>query len=101
VRIETGPGVVEHIQANGGQLFVWTIDMVYGFGFEQVFTLEASTASPGAERTFVRFAAEGFDLFLDAGDRGAPNSVVLRLTGRHRKTVRAYWDGHSFARREA
>ncbi len=94
--------VVEYVRASGGQVFVWPIGMVYGYGFDQVFTLEASTESPGADREFVTFRGEDFDVHYDAGDRGTPDEIHLRLSGRRRPVLRAYWNGHSFSQgREA
>ncbi|MDH4113132.1 MAG: hypothetical protein OEV60_10725 [Actinomycetota bacterium] len=99
MKIVATDDVVEHVRARGGQVFVWPVDMVYGFGFERVFTLEASTDSPGAEREFVTFRGEAFVVHYDPGDRGTPEEIHLRLTGRRRPALRAYWDGHSFSQR--
>ena len=61
-----------------------------------MFVLEASTESPGADRTFQRFEGEGIELLLDAGPRELPDSVHLDLSGVFRKRLRATWNGHSF-----
>ncbi len=103
MRIGASPDVVEHIRANGGQVFVWTVGLVYGYGFEHVFTLEASTSSPGPDHEFLMFRGEGFDVLYDPGGRGTPAEILLKLSGRRKgkRLLRAYWEGHSFSTDEA
>lgn len=96
MRIVASPEAVEFVRSRGGTVFVWTLPMRYGYGFQNVFALEASTDSPGPEREFVRFRGAGIDLLLDAGAHEAPESIHLAVVGRFRKRVRAYWNGNSF-----
>ena len=49
-RLVATPEVVEFIRRNGGQIYVWTMTMAYGYGRDNIFVLEASVESPGAER---------------------------------------------------
>ena len=97
MRIVASPEVIEHVRAAGGQVFVWTITMAYGYGSGNVFSLEASTESPGPEREFLRFGGEGIEVLYDPGERGTPEALHLALVGRFRKRVAAYWNGNSFA----
>jgi len=97
MKIVANPEVVEYIRRNGGQIFVWTGTMEDGDGRGNVFVLEASIDSPGAEREFLRFGGEGIEVLFDPGTRGTPASLHLSLQGRVRKRVAAYWNGHNFA----
>lgn len=85
---------VELVRAQGGVLYVWTMPMEYGY--HPVFVLEASLESPGADRTFQRFAGEGIELLLDAGSHDLPEAVHLDVSGVLRKRIRATWNGNSF-----
>lgn len=67
------------------------------YGYDPVFTLEASTESPGTSFRFQRFGVEDIDVLLDTAGRQLPESVYLDLRGVLRKRVRAYWNGHSFS----
>ena len=75
-------------------MFVWIVSMAYGY--RPVFTLEASTDSPGVSFRFQRFGVEDIDVLLDTSGRELPESVHLDLRGVFRRRVRAYWNGHSF-----
>ncbi len=97
MRIVATPEVIEHVRATGGQVFVWTMTMAYGYGANNVFVLEASTESPGPEREFLRFGGEGIEVLYDPGERGTPEEMHLALVGHFRKRVAAYWNGNSFA----
>ena len=94
MRIVATPEAVGYVRERGGVLYVWAMPMEYGY--HPVFVLEASTESPGADRTFQRFEGEGIELLLDAGPRELPDSVHLDLSGVFRKRLRATWNGHSF-----
>jgi hypothetical protein len=96
VRVIASPEAVEFIRDRGGQLFVWPVTMEYGYG-RDVFVLEASTDSPGAERPFRRFAGTDFDVLLDTGEREPPEELHVDVKGWRRRTVRAYWNRQSFA----
>jgi hypothetical protein len=97
MRIVASPDVVEFVRAKGGRVFVWTVSMVYGFGFRGVFSLEASTESPGPEREFLRFGGDGIEVLYDPGAHGTPDELHLQLKGRTRKRVAAYFNGHNYA----
>ncbi|MEO8422518.1 MAG: hypothetical protein ABI595_01245 [Actinomycetota bacterium] len=97
MRVVATPEVVEFIRESGGQIFVWTVTMEYGYARGTVFVLEASVDSPGAEREFLRFGGEGIEVLYDPGERGTPDALHLALRGRVRKRVVALWNGHSFA----
>lgn len=97
MKVVAGTDVVEFIRRSGGQIFVWTVTMDYGYGRGNVFALEASVDSPGADREFLRFGGEGIEVLYDPGERGTPDELHLALRGRLRKRVAAYWNGHNFA----
>lgn len=88
------PAAVEFIRERGGQVFVWAISMAYGY--QPVFSLEASTDSPGADHEFERFRVGEIELLLDTDGRELPESVHLDVRGRFRRGLRAYWNGRSF-----
>jgi hypothetical protein len=98
VKVVASPEAVTFVRDRGGRLFVWPLAMNVASGGAVVFALEASTESPGAEREFVRFAGEGFELLLDTTEHGAPDELHLAVKGWGRKRIRAYWNGHSFGR---
>lgn len=98
MRILATPEAVEHIRARGGQVFVWTVSMAYGY--QPVFSLEASTDSPGTTHRFARFEVGDIAVLLDTEGRELPESVHLDIKGRFRRSLRAYWNGHSFAEGE-
>ena len=97
MKIVASPEVIEFVRARGGRVFVWTMAMRYAHGFQNVFVLEASTESPGAEREFVRFEGRGIHVLYDPGAHGTPDEIHLAVVGRLRKRLRAYWNGNSFA----
>lgn len=94
VRIVATPEAVDFVRSRGGLLYVWTMEMEYGY--HPVFVLEASMDSPGVDRDFHRFEGEGIELLLDAGGRDLPESVHLDVSGVLRKRIRASWNGNSF-----
>jgi hypothetical protein len=93
VRVLATPEVIEFVRARGGVLFVWAerLASARGVGY-----LEASTDSPGAERSFRRFTGEGFDLLFDTGEVGLPEELHLDVKGWLTKRPRAYWNGNSY-----
>lgn len=98
MRVIAGEEAVAFVRERGGRLFVWPLDMDSPTGGAVVFALEASTESPGADREFVRFAGEGFDVLIDTSSHGAPDELHLAIKGWRRKRIQAYWNGHSFGR---
>lgn len=97
MKIVAAPEVVEYVRDGGGRVFVWPVDLRYGYGFEGVFSLHAALEDPGGRR-FARFAGEGIEIWIDADRHGLPKELHLALRGRLRRGIRAYWDGHSFSR---
>jgi hypothetical protein len=94
MRVLATQEAVDHIRERGGQVFVWAISMAYGY--QPVFSLEASTESPGVDHEFERFSVGPIDVLLDTDGRELPETVHLDVKGRFRKAIRAYWNGHSF-----
>jgi hypothetical protein len=94
VRVLASPEAVAFVRERGGAVFVWVEELkTQG----RVRYLEASTESPGAERSFVRLVGGDFALFLDAGGLELPDRLDLELRGRRRKRLRATWNGATFA----
>lgn len=89
------PQAVEYIRSRGGRVFVWAISMAYGY--HPVFALEAATEEPAGDHDFERFEAGAIEVLLDTEGRDLPESVHLDMKGRFRRSVRAYWNGNSFA----
>jgi hypothetical protein len=98
MRVIASADAVEFVRLGGGRVYVWPVEMNAATGGAVVFSLEASTRSPGAEHAFVRFGGEDFDVLLDAGDHGMPDELHLAVKGWRRKRLRAYWNGNSFGR---
>ena len=98
MRVVASPEAIAFVRERGGRVFVWTVTLDAPTGAAAVFSLEASTDSPGAEREFVRFAGDEFDVFLTAEERGLPDELHLAVKGWRRRRIRAYWNGKSFGR---
>ena len=96
MQIVASPDVIDFVRSRGGQVFVWTVAMQYAYGFD-VFSLEASTESPGVDREFLRFEGGEISLLYDPGAHATPDEIHLAVVGRVRKRLRAYWNGKSFA----
>jgi hypothetical protein len=94
VRVLASPEAVAFVRERGGAVFVW-VDELETQG--RVRYLEASTESPGVERTFVRMKGAEFDLFLDTGGLQIPDRIDLELTGWRNRRLRATWNGATFA----
>jgi hypothetical protein len=101
MRVIATPEAVAFVRDHGGPIFVWTLPLDAPTGGARVFTLEASMESPGPERNFVRFAGSEFDVMIDTGSRALPDELHFALKGWRRNRIRAYWNGHSYARDEA
>ena len=93
MRVLASPEAVAYVRERGGQLFVW-VDRLRSQG--TVNFLEASTESPGSDRSFRRLAGRDFELFVDPGGLKLPESLHLELRGRRKKHLRAYWNGATF-----
>ena len=88
------PSVAQAIRDRGGKLFVRTeLHRCCGGGITYLVT--ASEPEPG--RTYRRFDADGFELFLDAGGRVAPDELHLDVRGRRTRRIEAYWNGCLYA----
>ena len=88
------PSVAETIRVRGGKLFVRT-DPHHCCGGGITYLVTASEPEPG--RTYRRFDADGFELFMDVGGRVPPDELHLAVRGRRRKRVEAYWNGCLYA----
>ncbi len=88
------PSVADAIRERGGKLFVRT-DARRCCGGGITYLVTAPEPEPG--RTYRRFDAEGFELFLDPGGRVAPDELHLDVRGRRRKRIEAYWNGCLYA----
>ncbi len=79
------PGVVNHVRENGGRIHVWTDPHTCCSG--NMTYLETGTApEPGGR--FVRFDADGFELWFDPGNRPAPDELHLDVKGSARSAWR-------------
>lgn len=90
------PSVAEAIRERGGKLFVRTdLHRCCGGGITYLVT----RSEPEAGRTYRRFDADGFELFLDAGAKVPPDELHLdvRVRRKKRKRVEAYWNGCLYA----
>lgn len=93
--VVTKPEVADLIRANGGRIYVWTDPHRCCSG---AVTYLKSGSAPEPGRRFVRFDANGFELWFDPGARPAPDELHLDMKGfRRKKRVEAYWDGCAFA----
>jgi hypothetical protein len=88
------PSVAEVIRERGGKVFVRT-DLHRCCGGGITFLVTTSEPEPG--RTYRRFDADGFELFLDAGGRVVPDELHLDVRGRRTKRIEAYWNGCLYA----
>ena len=88
------PEVAAAIRGAGGKLFVRT-DPHRCCGGGLTYLMTSAEAERGHE--YQRFEADGFELYLDAGNRQLPDELVLDLKGLKRKRVEAFWNGCAFA----
>lgn len=93
MRVLASPEAVSYVRERGGTLFVW-VDCLRCQG--TVSFLDASTESPGAERSFRRMTGGDFDLYLDAGDLDLPENIQVEVKGWRRRHLRASWNGATF-----
>jgi hypothetical protein len=82
--------VREHIEAQGGALYIWA--KVAGCCRGRSYSLESATAPPAREFELIH-AADGFQVFATPGLR-RPRELHLELTRRGK--LRAYWDGQAW-----
>jgi hypothetical protein len=82
--------VAEH----GGRLYVWAVDHRCCSG--RLSLLETDVARPARWRSSGEpLDGGGFELFLDGGFHGRPQTLVLDL-GRRGRKVRAFWNDCAF-----
>jgi hypothetical protein len=98
VRILASPEAVRFIQDRGGQVFVWAVPFEVPTLGGRVFTLQASTDSPGPTLEFRRLVGEGFQILIDPGARELPDELHFAVRGWRTKRICAYWNGHSLGR---
>jgi hypothetical protein len=94
MKVIAGPEVVQLIEEQGGQLYVWTDPHSCCSG-QMTFLLAGPR--PPLGRLFRRFDAEGFELWFDPGSMDPPDELHLDVKGRRKKRVAAYWNGCAFA----
>jgi hypothetical protein len=95
MKVLASPAAVAFIRERGGSLFVWADRALCCTG--ELTFLEASTESPGADRSFRCLTSNAFDLLFDPGGKEFPDELHLDVKGWRRKRVRAYWNGKSFS----
>jgi hypothetical protein len=82
------------VAQHGGRLYVWAVDHRCCSG--RLSLLETDVARPARWRsTGEPIDAGGFELFLDGGFHGRPQTLVLDL-GRRGRKVRAFWNDCAF-----
>lgn len=91
MRVDASPEAVRLVEEQGGRLFVWARRARCCHG--TMTYLETST-EPG-ERPFRRAYSEEIQLYLDAR-LAEPEELVIEVSGRRRKHVRAYWNGCAY-----
>jgi hypothetical protein len=93
MRIVSTPEVRSLIRDNGGMLFVRLSPLASVRGaMRRVLT---STSLPEDALDYQRFETKGFLLFLAPGIR-PPRELHLRMVGRIRRRLRAFWNGCAF-----
>jgi hypothetical protein len=75
-------------------IYVWTDPQRCCSG---TLTYLKTARHPSPEDGFIRFDAEGFELWFDPGPRPAPDELHFDLKGVRKKRVEAYWNGCVFA----
>jgi len=90
VKLVAEPTVREHIEAHGGQVYVWP--QRYMCCRSSTWALEAATKRPDREFELVH-AGDGFQVFTTPG-LVQPDELHLEL-GRQGK-LRAYWNGQAW-----
>jgi hypothetical protein len=94
MKVVAPPEVASFVEERGGRLFVWTdLRRCCSGGMTYLETGDA----PAAGRSFRRFEAPGFELYLDPGAMAPPDELHLDVKGRRRRRVEAYWNGCVFA----
>jgi hypothetical protein len=91
MRVEASQEAIQLVDEQGGKLYVWAKRARCCSG--SITFLE--TSSEPRERPFRRVAADGIELYLDAG-LGEPDELVIEASGRRRKHVHAYWNGCAY-----
>ena len=92
MRLVAAHGVAERVRQDGGRLFVWP--KTAGCCRSRVTYLKVATAAPPG--VFRRVAGDGFEVFLDARLRHAPEELHVELHGRRRPRLAAYWNGCAY-----
>lgn len=91
MRVTTSAEAKGLVRERGGRLYVWA--KTSRCCRNSVTFLE--TSSEQGERRFRRVEADGIELYLEAS-MGEPEELVVEVTGRRRKHVRAYWNGCAY-----
>jgi hypothetical protein len=91
VKLVAQPEVREHVEAQGGAVYIWA--KVAGCCHGRSFSLESATEPPPAREFELVHAADGFRVFATPGLR-QPDELHLEVTRRGK--LRAYWDGQAW-----
>jgi hypothetical protein len=91
VQVKTSAEAFGLVQERGGRLYVW--GKTTRCCHDSITFLETSS-EPG-ERRFREVEADGIELYLDTR-LAEPDELVIEVTGRRRKHVRAYWNGCAY-----
>lgn len=95
MKVVASGDALEFIRRHGGKIYVWTTRQACCHG--AMFTVvDASIEPPRGAAEFRPIATEGFQLLLGPSVRRQPSELSIELRGRHRKHVKAYWDGGIF-----
>ena len=90
MKLVAQPDVREHIEANGGAVYIWAKPA--GCCRGRSFSLDSATEPPSREFELVH-ATDGFQVFATPGLR-QPRELHFELTRRGK--LRAYWDGQTW-----
>ena len=90
MKLVAQPDVREHIEAQGGAVYIWA--KAAGCCRSRSFSLETDTESPAREFELVH-AADGFRVFATPG-LIEPEELHLELTRRGK--LRAFWNGQAW-----
>ena len=90
MRLVVAPAAREHIDAQGGAVFLWP--KLASFWPLRTFVLESATERPDREFELVH-AADGFQVFTTPGLL-APDELHLELSRRGK--LRAYWNNQAW-----
>ena len=92
-RVSLGPGVREHVRAEGGSLCLRARSTTCCSGALVFFETSLGPPSPSVTRTW---QVEGIDVHLIGSLRLWPDEIEIELRGRRRIRLAAYFDGCAY-----